>query len=69
MHHYEIVGSRTTKIGVTVKELWFIEYLCGLNIKLYYKLISVNYMRDYSINNYLNFNLSHYLIKDNLGKL
>jgi hypothetical protein len=45
------------------------EDLCDLNIKLYCKLISVNHMRDYSINNYLNFNLSHYLIKDHQVKL
>jgi hypothetical protein len=45
------------------------EDLCDLNIKLYYQLISVNHIRDYSINNYLNFNLSHYLIKDYLFKL
>jgi hypothetical protein len=31
------------------------------NIKLYYKLVSMNHMKGYSINNYLNFNLSHYL--------
>jgi hypothetical protein len=39
------------------------------NIKLYYKLVSIDHMRDYSINSYLNFNLSHYLIKDHLVKL
>jgi uncharacterized protein with HEPN domain len=43
--------------------------LCDLTIKLYYKLVSVNHMRDYIINNYLNINLSHYLIKDHLVKL
>jgi hypothetical protein len=31
---YEIVGSRTTKIGVMVKELWSIQALRNLNIKL-----------------------------------
>jgi hypothetical protein len=29
MHHNEIVGSRITKFGVTVKELWFSEVLSG----------------------------------------
>jgi hypothetical protein len=28
MRHYEIVGSRITKIGVTIKEFDFIEDLC-----------------------------------------
>jgi hypothetical protein len=51
MHCYEIVGSRTTKIGVMVKELWFIKDLCDLDVKLYYKLVSVNHIRGYSINN------------------
>jgi hypothetical protein len=43
--------------------------LRDLIIKLYHKLISTHHMRDYSINNYLNFNPSHYLIKDHLIKL
>jgi hypothetical protein len=43
--------------------------LCDLSIKLCYNLVSVNHMRGYSINNYLNFNRSHYLIKDHLAKL
>jgi hypothetical protein len=30
----------------------------------YYKLVNMNYMRDYSINNYLNFNLSYKLTID-----
>jgi hypothetical protein len=55
------VETRITKIGVTVKELWFIKDLCDLNVKLYYNLISINHMRGYSINNYLNFNLSYKL--------
>jgi hypothetical protein len=45
------MDSRTTKIRVMVKELGFMVDLCGLNIKLYYKLVSVYHMRDYSINN------------------
>jgi hypothetical protein len=45
------MGSRTTKIRVTVKALGFMVDLCGLNIKLYYKLVSVYHMIDYSINN------------------
>jgi hypothetical protein len=48
---------------------WFMGVLCDLIIKLDFKLVSVNHMRGYSINNYLNFNLSHYLIKDHLVKL
>ena len=44
-----------------ITELWIAEDLCGLNIKLYYKLVSVNHMSGYSINNYLNFNLSYKL--------
>ena len=47
----------------------FIEDLCDYNIKLYYKLVNIAHMRGYSINNYINFNLSHYLIKDYLVKL
>ena len=42
-----------------VKELWSIKALRDLNIKLYYKLVSIDHMRDYSINNYLNFNISY----------
>jgi hypothetical protein len=45
------VGSRIAKFGVTVKELWFIEDSCDYNIKLYYKLVSVNHMRRYPIKN------------------
>jgi hypothetical protein len=55
------VETRIAKIGVTVKELWFIKDLCDLNVKLYYNLVSLNHMRGYSINNYLNFNLSYKL--------
>jgi hypothetical protein len=33
--------------------------LRDLNIKLYYNLVSTYHMRDYSINNYLNFNLNY----------
>jgi hypothetical protein len=55
------VGSRTSKIGVKVKQLWFIKDLCDLNVKLYYNLVSINHMRGYSINNYLNFDLSYKL--------
>jgi hypothetical protein len=43
--------------------------LRDLIIKLYHKLISTHHMRDYSINNYLNFNPSYYLINDHLVKL
>jgi hypothetical protein len=43
------VGLRITKIRVMVKELGFMADLRGLNIKLYYKLVSVYHMRDYSI--------------------
>jgi hypothetical protein len=45
------------------------EDLRDSNIILYYKLVSIDHMRDYFINNYLNFNISHYLIKDYLVKL
>jgi hypothetical protein len=55
------VETRIAKIGVTVKELWFIKDLCDLNVKLYYNLVSINHMRGYFINNYLNFNLSYKL--------
>jgi hypothetical protein len=51
MRCYEIPGSRTTKFGVMVTKLCFMEDLCDLTIKLYYKLVSVYHMRDYSINN------------------
>jgi hypothetical protein len=36
------------------------------NIKPYYKLVNIYYMRDYSINNYLDFNLSYKLIIDHI---
>jgi hypothetical protein len=55
------VGSRTSKIRVKVKELWFIKDLCDLNVKLYYNLVSIDHMRVYSINNYLNFSLNYKL--------
>jgi hypothetical protein len=51
MHRYEIVGSRITKIGVTIKELCFMDDLCDLTIKLYYKLISIHHMRESLIYN------------------
>jgi hypothetical protein len=35
--------------------------LCDSNIKPYYKLVSIDYMIGYSINNYLDFNLSYNL--------
>jgi hypothetical protein len=47
-----------------VNELWPIKALRDLNIKLYYKLVSIYHMRGYSINNYLNFNLSYELTID-----
>jgi hypothetical protein len=67
---YETVRTGTTKIGVMVKELWSIKALRDLNIKLYYKLVSIDHMRDYSINNYLSFNISYkftinYILVDN----
>jgi hypothetical protein len=40
-----------------------------LNYIINYKLVSINHMKGYSINNYLKFNLSHYLIKYHLVKL
>jgi hypothetical protein len=42
------------------------EDLRDSNIKLYYKLVSIDHMRGYSINNYLNFNLSYKLIIDHI---
>jgi hypothetical protein len=36
------------------------------NIKPYYKLVNIYYMRGYSINNYLDFNLSYKLIIDHI---
>jgi hypothetical protein len=35
-------------------------------IKLYYKLVNTNHIRGYSINNYLNFNLSYKLTIDHI---
>jgi hypothetical protein len=40
--------------------------LRDLNIKLYYNLVSTYHMRDYSINNYLNFNLNYKLTLDHI---
>jgi hypothetical protein len=51
MRHYEIVGLRNTKTGVTVIKLGFMEDLRDLNIKLYYKFVSIHHMREYSISN------------------
>jgi hypothetical protein len=48
MRRYEIVGTRTTKIGVKVKELWFIKIIYV--IKIYYKLINIHRMRKYTPN-------------------
>jgi hypothetical protein len=44
----------------------FIEDFCDSNVKLYYKLVNINHIRDYSINNYLNFNLSYKLTIDHI---
>jgi hypothetical protein len=44
----------------------FIEDFCDSNVKLYYKLVNINLIRDYSINNYLNFNLSYKLTIDHI---
>jgi hypothetical protein len=63
---YEIAGLRTTKIEVTIKKLWFIKDLCDLTVTLYYNLVIIIHMRGYSINNYLNFNLSYELTIDHL---
>jgi hypothetical protein len=60
------VGTRTTKIRVTVRSYDFIEDFCDSNVKLYYKLVNINHIRDYSINNYLNFNLSYKLTIDHI---
>jgi hypothetical protein len=38
--------------------------LCDFDIKLYYKLVSIHHMREYSINNYLYFILSYKLTID-----
>jgi hypothetical protein len=35
------------------------EDLCDLNIKLYYKLISIHHMRENSIGNELNFSFNY----------
>jgi hypothetical protein len=40
--------------------------LCDLTIKLYYKLISIHHMREYSINNYHNFNFNYNLTRDHV---
>jgi phage-related holin len=42
------------------------EDLRDSNIKLYYKLVSIDHMRGYCINNYLKFNLSYKLIIDHI---
>jgi hypothetical protein len=57
---------RTTKIKVTIKKLWFIKDLCDLTVTLYYNLVIIIHMRGYSINTYLNFNLSYELTIDHL---
>jgi hypothetical protein len=36
------------------------------NVKLYYKLVNINHIKGYSINNYLNFNLSYKLTIDDI---
>jgi hypothetical protein len=36
------------------------------NIKLHYKLVNINHIRGYSINKYLNFNLSYKLTIDHI---
>jgi hypothetical protein len=51
MHCYEIAGSRIAKFRVTVKDLGFMVDLYGLNIKLYYKLVIIYHIREYSMNN------------------
>jgi hypothetical protein len=48
MHRYKIVGTRTTKIGVKVKELWFIKKIYV--IKIYYNLVNIHHMRKYTPN-------------------
>jgi hypothetical protein len=63
---YEIARLRTTKIKVTIKKLWFIKDLCDLTVTLYYNLVIIIHMRGYSINTYLNFNLSYELTIDHL---
>jgi hypothetical protein len=35
-------------------------------MNLYYKLVNINHIRDYSINDYLNFNLSYELTIDHI---
>jgi hypothetical protein len=42
------------------------EDLRDSNIKLYYKLVSIDHMRGYFINNYLKFDLSYNLIIDHI---
>jgi hypothetical protein len=37
------------------------EDLCDYTVKLYYKLVNTNHMRDYSLNNYLHFNPNYKL--------
>jgi hypothetical protein len=59
-------GIETTKIGVTIKELWFYKRSMWLKYWIYYKLVNINHKRGYSINNYLNFNLSYKLAIDHI---
>jgi hypothetical protein len=40
--------------------------LCGLNIRLYYKLVSVYHVRGYSKNNKFNLNLNYNLTRDHI---
>jgi hypothetical protein len=42
------------------------EDLRNLNIKLYYKLISIQHMREYSIGNEHNFSFNYILTRDHL---
>jgi predicted adenine nucleotide alpha hydrolase (AANH) superfamily ATPase len=57
-------GRELLRSELQLRSYDFIEDLRDQNIKLYYKLVNINYMRDYSINNYLNFNLSYKLTID-----
>jgi hypothetical protein len=45
MRCYEIVGSRTTKIGVMVEKIWFSEDLGDLTVKVHPLLINIKHVR------------------------
>jgi hypothetical protein len=64
MCHYEVVGSRTTKIGVTVKELWSMEDLRDLNYIINWLIYII--WENILLNNQFNFNLNYNVTWDHV---